>query len=169
MHKYALAPLAAGVLLALAGTAQAAPPASTTFKVSATVNPICLVQAADMAFPDYDASTAVNATSKIDVRCTNGTQFKVLLGKGLNGDFTTTRLMANGADTLEYNLYTDSARTIVWDDNESGSAFNVGTGAGMANASTQSYTVYGRVPNSANNKNAKPQTYDDTIDVTVNY
>jgi spore coat protein U-like protein len=164
MHSYIRAPLAAGLMLALAGTAQAAPPATTTFKVTATVNPICLVQATDMAFPAYDASTAVNATSKIDVRCTNGTAYDVHLDGGGSSD-PAQRLMYNGADTLEYNLFVDSARNTVWDDTN----FDSGIGQGMANASTQSHTVYGRVPNTANNKNAKPLTYEDTVTVTVSY
>lgn len=164
MRQYAYAPLAAGVLLALAGTAQAAPPATSTFKVTATVNPICLVQATDMAFPAYDASTAVNANSTIDVRCTNGTPYDVQLDGGIAND-TAQRLMYQGTDTLEYNLYLDSTRSTVWD----ATNFASGTGQGMANASTQSHTVYGRVPNTANNKNAKPQAYEDTVTVTVVY
>jgi spore coat protein U-like protein len=75
-----------------------------------------------------------------------------------------TRTIANGGNTLNYNLYRDSARSQVWGDG-SGSTFTVtGTGSGLLTAST--LTVYGDI---AAAQDKPPGTYTSTITVTVTY
>jgi spore coat protein U-like protein len=76
-------------------------------------------------------------------------------------------LMASGANTLQYNLYTTAALTTVWGDGTGATATQAGTGAGMATAST--FKVYGQLPDSAANQAAVPASYADTITVTVTY
>ena len=170
MHKYVLAPLAAGVLLALAGTAQAATK-QTTFQVSATVNPVCVVSAGAMNFGTYDATAALAATSQIDVRCTNGATYQVALSAG-NGTYGTRLLKGNGTNTMAYNLYSSdpsAGSASVWGDGSTSTATVSGTGKGMASANAVPHTVYGQLPNITANQNAPTGTYTDTITVSVNY
>jgi spore coat protein U-like protein len=75
--------------------------------------------------------------------------------------------MASGANTLQYNLYTDNTYATVFGDGTGTSKTATGTGAGVATANT--LTVYGQLPDSAANQAAVPAAYTDTILVTVNY
>jgi spore coat protein U-like protein len=89
------------------------------------------------------------------------------LDKGTTtGGSITQRLLANSGDTLQYNLYTDTSRQTLWGDGTTGSTTS-GTGAGYA--TTQTLTVYGRLPDNSTNQNAPVGTYTDTITVTVTY
>jgi spore coat protein U-like protein len=166
MRKYVLAPIAAGVLLAVAGGAQAAVK-TANFNVSATVATNCLVSAANLGFGSFDGSTGLTGSSDVKVRCTNGTGFTVLLNAG-SGSFAT-RLMKNGASSLEYNLYTTNALATVWGDGTASTATRTGTGTGLSAAGEQTLTVYGSLPNSAANQDAPAGSYLDTITVTVSY
>jgi spore coat protein U-like protein len=152
-----------------AGAAQAATTVTTTFQVSATVKPNCTTSATALGFGNYTpGGGAVTANSTITVNCTKSTTFTVGLNPGsTTGDAFTQRLMASGANTLQYNLYTTAALTTVFGDGTGATAMDSGTGTGMANALT--YTVYGQVPDNATNQASLPATYTDTITVSVNY
>src|SRR5262249_25674770 len=71
------------------------------------------------------------------------------------------RKMSNGANTINYSLYSDSGRTTVW-----GNTIGTNTVAATGNGASQSYTVYGRVP-AQTTPAAAAYTY--TITVTVTY
>jgi spore coat protein U-like protein len=168
MRKILSATLAASVLAA--GAAQAANPfVTTTFQVSATVQPNCTTSATALGFGNYTPGNgAVTANSTITVNCTKSTGYTVALNAGsTTGDAYTQRLMTSGAGTLQYNLYTTAALTTVFGDGSTGTGQDAGTGAGMATAAT--YTVYGQLPDSAANQASVPATYTDTITVTVTY
>jgi hypothetical protein len=80
------------------------------------------------------------------------------------GIYGSARTIANGANILDYNLYTSTARTTVWGDGTGATSTVAGSGAGLLTASTQ--TVYGRVSASQD----KPAgTYTSTITVTVTF
>lgn len=164
MSKKIIAPIAAGVLLALAGAAQAATK-TNSFTVSATVNDNCVISAADLNLGIFDGTNDLDtASSTITVRCTAGTDFDVGLNAGLAGTFANRVLTGPGTDTLVYNLYTNAARTIVWDDSTNRVG---GTGNGMANAA--SLTVYGKLLASENTGPVEAGDYTDTIVATVEY
>jgi spore coat protein U-like protein len=170
MRKILSATLAASVLAA--GAAQAAnPTVTTTFQVSATVQPNCTTSATALGFGNYTPGNgAVTANSTITVNCTKSTGYTIALNPGsTTGDAYTQRLMTAGAGaTLQYNLYTTAALTTVFGDGTSGAtATDAGTGTGMANA--LQYTVYGQLPDNATNQASTPGTYTDTITVTVTY
>jgi spore coat protein U-like protein len=76
-------------------------------------------------------------------------------------------LMASGANTLQYNLYTTVAHTIVFGDGSGSSQTVAGTGSGVATANA--VTVFGQLPDNATNQLAVPANYTDTITVTVTY
>ncbi len=165
-----IACLSAGALLASAGAAQAANPATATFGVSATVLKNCTVAATNVAFGNYTPTAgAVAANGTVSVSCTKSTTFTVSLDKGTTGTGTIAqRLMSDGAgDTLQYNLYTTSGFATVWGDGTGSSVKQAGTGAGMA--TPVALTVYGSLPDNATNQGVPPNTYTDTITVSVAY
>lgn len=151
--------------LGITGVAQAQSSDSDTFNVTATVIDACIITANDHAFGNYSPITGsdLDATSTIDVTCTNGLSYDVELDAGTtSGGAISARLMTDSTNTLGYNLYTTSARTTVWGDGTSSSVTVSGTG----NGSVQSLTVYGRVPAS---QTAPAGAYSDTVTATVNF
>jgi spore coat protein U-like protein len=170
MRKILLATLTAGVMSA--GVANALTTVSGgTITVTATVNSTCSASSTNLAFPAYTpGSGAKTGTATVNVKCTKNTGFTVALDKGANGTFAQ-RLMANGANTLEYNVYTTVGLATIFGDGTgtgAGATATVpGTGTGVSN--TIPITVYGSLPDSAANQLALPGTYTDTINVSVSY
>jgi len=157
------ATLAAGMLQgALAATATA------TFQVTANVATQCTVTAADLAFGTVDPLGGnVDQTTTVTVRCTKNTAYTVGLNAGTTAGATLAqRLMANGSDTMNYNLYTDAARTTVWGNSAAAPTWVSGTGAGMG--TPQALTVYGRVPSGQTNL-AVGSFVETAVTVTVTY
>jgi spore coat protein U-like protein len=70
-------------------------------------------------------------------------------------------MTGSGSDTVQYKLFQDSGRTINWGNNTASDTKN-DTGNGAA----QTHTIYGRVPVQTT---AAPDTYSDTVTVTVTY
>jgi spore coat protein U-like protein len=89
----------------------------------------CTATAIGVNFGTYNprSATVTDSTGTISVTCPIIASFSVALGTGGGGSFTGRR-MANGAFNLGYQLYTDSARTIVW-------------GNGTAGTATQSFSL----------------------------
>jgi spore coat protein U-like protein len=165
-----IACLGAGALLATAGAAHAANPATTTFQVSATVLKNCTVAATNVAFGNYTPTAgAVTANGTVSVSCTKNSAFTVSLNKGTTaGGAIAQRLMSDGAgDTLQYNLYTTSGFANVWGDGTGTSVTQGGTGTGMGTPVV--LTVYGDLPDNATNQGVPPNAYTDTITVSVAY
>jgi spore coat protein U-like protein len=156
--------LAAGLIAAT--TSAFALTATTTFQVQATVNKQCTVAAANLTFPAVDPlSTQTDGSTTVTVNCTKNTSYTVGLTAGATAGATIPqRLMASGADLMNYNLYTDAARASVWG-NSAGSWVS-GTGAGMG--TPQALTVYGRVAGGQTNLAAATYT-EPTITVTVTF
>jgi len=164
MRKTYIAPIAAGVLLALAGTAQAVT-RSATFPVSATVTEICTINAAPLFLGDFNgADDLETATSTITIRCTANTDFDVGLNAGLTGTFANRVLVGPNGNTLRYNLYTTAARDVIWNDTTNRVSDD---GEGMG--SPVLVPVFGKVLAADNTGELEPGTYNDTITATVEY
>ena len=163
LNKISLAVLAAG--LTVAGSALAAT-TSSTFQVTANVVAQCSISAANLGFDAVDPLGGnVDASSALTVKCTKNSAYTVGLDAGVTvGATIAARKMANGADIMNYNLYTDAARASVWG-NTTGT-WASGTGAGMGTA--QTLTVYGRVPTGQTNLAVGNYT-ETTITATVTY
>jgi spore coat protein U-like protein len=164
--------IAAGFVTSLlvVGVANAATQ-TTTFQVTATVVANCkIVSAGTVAFGNYSPTAGdVSATSDIVVRCSKNAPYTL----GLNGGTTTggtvaQRLMANGANTLQYNLYKEVAYTNVWG-NTAGSDTVSGTGAGLGVPNAITHTVYGLLPDNAFNQDVAVGSYSDTVTATLTY
>lgn len=158
-------PLAIAAIPAHAGTA------TNTFAVTATVVNSCAINSAGaLAFGNYDPTSAVNTTgsSTINVNCTKGDVYTIALNYGANGGSAANRIMTDGSgDNLNYNLYTNSVYTLVWN-STCGGANNCdgGTGAGPGVGNQQTYTVYGQI---GAGQNVPAGSYSDTITLTVTF
>ena len=150
--------------LTLVGGGASATTTTTTFTVSATIAATCVINSAStLNFGSVGLLSAnVDQTSTISVTCTNTTGYNIGLDAGTGtGATVATRKLTNGAVTINYTLYSDSGHNNVW-----GNTVSTDTVAGTGNSSAQSYTVYGRIPPQTT---PAPNTYSDTITVTVTY
>lgn|SRR5512135_753398 len=167
MKKYLIAPVTAGIMLAVAGAAQA-DTKNASFTVSATVAKACAITADPLAMGTWSGVGDLDGASTINVKCTTGTGYTVDLSAGASSPSLTNRKLVNGTDLLSYNLYSNAARTSIWGDGANGTVTMGGTGSGMANANNQPLSVYARILE-ADLLAAKPGTYSNTITATVTY
>jgi spore coat protein U-like protein len=150
-------------LLQLVSASQATTTTST-FTVQATIISSCTINSAStLNFGSIGVLTAaVNQTSTVQVQCTNTTPYNIGLDAGTGtGATVAVRKMTNGANIVNYSLYSDSGHTVVW-----GNTVGTNTVAATGNGAAQSYTIYGQVPAQTT---PAPATYTDTITVTVTY
>jgi spore coat protein U-like protein len=169
MSRNVLMLAVAGTLMIASGSAAAAETKTTTFGVSAVVNPNCIVSATALNFGGYDGTTAKTGTSGISVRCSTGTTFSVGLSAG-GGTFAQRLLSNSGSNKLQYNLFTAAGPAApIWGDGTNSTITMPGLGAGMSSGSAVPFTVYGELPDNAFNQGAPSGNYSDTITVTVTY
>lgn len=120
----------------------------------------CTVGASGVAFGNYDvfSPTALNGAGTVSVACSPATGYSIGLSTG-NGSYSQ-RWLGSGAATLDYNLYTDASRSVVWGDGTSGTSTVGGSGESV------DHPVYGSVPAQ---QNVTAGSYADTIIVTVTF
>jgi spore coat protein U-like protein len=115
------------------------------------------------------SASATDTTGTVTVTCNAvvavGMSWTVSLNKGTSTTYSP-RKLANGAATLNYNLYTSNSRTVIWGDGSDGTSvisesLFLGIGAHVFN-----YTMYGRIPPL---QDVKSGSYSDSIVVTVTY
>jgi spore coat protein U-like protein len=124
----------------------------------------CRISSArDVSFGDYDVFSNLpnnNGVGSLDIKCTNGSSATVKLSNGLSNTFAP-RTLRNGAHVLDYNLYTTSARNIVWGDGTGGTSV---MSVGRNHSST--LDIFGQIPEG---QDAAVGLYTDTIVVSVNF
>lgn len=133
-----------------------------TFEARFKLDPSCTITAAPLPFGNVSGLTGHDATTNLAVQCTLNGAWSIALNGGTVTGNTADRQMrlGPGPNTVSYQLYRDSGRTLVWGE----TAGNIVTGTG--NGLSQSVPVYGRVPAQA----AKPSgTYKDTVTATVTF
>ena len=134
-----------------------------SFQMSVIVPAACTITGAgNVDFGTASLLTAnIDASSTLSVRCTNTTPYTVALDGGLSAATDPTlRQMVKGALKITYGLYSNATRTTAWG---SGAGATV---AGTGSGSSQSLTIYGRVPPQAS---VPPGAYSDTVIVSVTY
>lgn len=153
-----------GFFLVQAVSAQAET-TSATMAISATVVETCSVAASPLSFRLANTpGLSATAQSTIALSCNSATGFEIALDPGANaaGDIRHMVDMASGA-ALEYEIYSDAARSSPWGNNA-----GVDTVAGAAEAGRDVVlTAYGSIVPSM--VELAPGTYTDTIVVTVNF
>ncbi|RKE24241.1 spore coat protein U-like protein [Paraburkholderia sp. BL23I1N1] len=134
------------------------------FSATATVVNNCQINATNMAFTATGLlGSALKATSTITARCTNGDAYRIALNGGLSGNVAARQMQrSGGSGAVNYQLYTDAARTSAWGDGTAGTTMATGTGSG----NVDSFTVYGVVPAQST---PMPGSYSDTITATISF
>lgn len=156
--------------LAAHGPAAFAVTSNTNLSVTATVQGFCTISDGTLAFGNVSSTgsqgsptlTNVDGSATITAMCNKGTVGTISADMGLNPDGSTIRRMASGAERLAYELYTDSARTTTL--RPATTTFTI-TGAGTS----ETKTIYGRIPGGSNINNAANGSYADTVVLTVAY
>lgn len=136
--------------------------ASANQAMSATVANTCAITAGTLAFGTIDPTlnTNVDSTASFNVTCTSGAAWSIGLDNGLNVSVNQRRAkVASLANFVNYNLFSDSARTVAW----TGAAPVTGTG----NGSSQAQTIYARVP--SGQQSTVAGAYVDTVTATVTF
>lgn len=146
--------------------------ATTSFQVQAQVNTNCIVSANNLSFATpYDGASGTpnDAATTISVRCTKDAPFTVRLDAGtVAGTSFAPRLMTNGTDFMQYNIFRNAARTEVWGDTTASTFEVAGVGAGLGAPQAVVLDVYGQIP--AGQTLLSPGLYTEpTITVTVAY
>ncbi len=142
---------------ALAANGALAATATTPMNVSATITGSCTISATALAFGTIVLTSAnTDNTADLTVNCTNAVPYEITINGTTGG-----RAMSFGISSLNYEVYTDAARTTGWS-NTTGPGTVTGTGTGV----DQTVTVYGRVPVQST---PPAGAYTDTRTVTVSY
>ncbi|MFL5311274.1 MAG: spore coat U domain-containing protein [Myxococcales bacterium] len=160
----------AAAVLFTAHSAVAAGSKATTFNVSSSVAANCTISATDLNFGAYDPvvankTTALDVNTTVSVLCTKGST-GVTVGLDLGTHAAAgNRFMSNGSDSLQYELYSDSAGGAVWSNGGAGvvawPVFGpIGAGTGTP------HTVFGRVPAA---QDVSVGSYTDVVTATVNF
>ena len=134
------------------------------FTVTATVAPECVINGAtDMDFGSIPGliATPATSTSTITLTCRRRTAWQMSLNDGQNASGQTRRMARSGGGTVDYELFRDAAMT-----QRFGQTVNVDRVIGTGTGSSQSVTVYGRIPAS---QSVAPGAYSDRVIVTVTY
>lgn len=80
-----------------------------------------IVNVTPIGFGTYHAGSPfpVDSTGEIDVSCTGSQLVQISLGPGISGHRMPRQMTTQGT-SLDYNLYLDAARTMIWGDGTEG-------------------------------------------------
>ena len=119
----------------------------------------CSLNSSGLVFGPYNPRRpTTGSVGVIGVTCDGDNGYLINLSSGSSGT-AALRTLHNGSDVLNYNLYKDVTRTIVWGDGANG--FTGVSGSGTAN-----YNVYGGI---FGNQVPLVGTYIDTLVISVEY
>lgn len=136
--------------------------ASSSFTITAVVQPTCSISAGGLAFGTY-SGLLVNSTSNISVTCTKTTSYNVGLSAGTATGSTVANRSMKGPNSalLGYKLFSNTGRTANW-----GNTVGKDTVASVGTGVLQTLTVYGQIPAG---ELVAPGSYTDTITATLTY
>lgn len=148
----------------LANNTAVAATANSTFQVTADVLAVCSISANDLTFGNYDPFAAgdLDVNGSVDVTCTDQAPWEIQLDGGGTGNVNARQMSDGGTGTLNYELFTTAGRTSNW-----GETLTVDTVTGAGTGSSDSVTVFGRVP--AGQTGAPVGSYTDTVTATINF
>ncbi len=127
----------------------------------------CTISTTAVSFGGYDvfSPSALDAQGQISVTCSLIVLgFTVTLDRGGAPSFSP-RQLKQGTEPLNYNLYLDSARTIIWGDGTAGTQVFTRSGV-IVLAQTFLLPVYGRIPP---NQDVTVGLYTNTVVATVSF
>jgi len=128
----------------------------------------CTVSTTPVSFGNYNvfAATALDTTGTVALFCNNPEKkpmpVTVTISSGGAGSFNPRQMqIAGGADRMNYYLFLDASRTMIWGDGTGGTSTFVTTIVKTAPLNT---TIYGRIPA---RQNLRAGAYGDNLVVTV--
>jgi spore coat protein U-like protein len=127
----------------------------------------CSLTSTSIAFGNYDifSPSPLDSLGQIIFRCgSNDHDVSISLDKGGAPTFNP-RSMINGTNTLNYNLYLDAARTVIWGDGSSGTQ-NFFVHNPQTNNRDLNVPLYGRIPAG---QGASVGNYSNMVTVTINF
>ena len=127
----------------------------------------CTVSTSPMAFGSIEATSgpAVDSAGSVNVNCDAPAAYAIRMDAGIHsgGQFVARGMSRiEGFETMQYNLYRDAARTLIWGDGSGGSSMVTGNNPGTS----QSIPLYGRI---YSGQNLPPGEYSDIVTVTVDW
>jgi spore coat protein U-like protein len=156
MKHIRLVSMAFGALSMIASPLALSQTATDSMQVSITIANNCSISANDLDFGSYSSlASDIDVDSGITVNCSSGTNYTVSLDLGVYGD----RLLTDGSNKVDYELYTSPQRDVAW-----GTNVGVDTVGGTGDGNDQGLTVYGRVPSQGT---PPVSTYTDFVTATV--
>lgn len=164
---------AAGLLSAALACSAQAGSSTGILMATITIKANChLTATSEVSFGTVDPTTPSNVSGagSISVACTKGTTISsIVLNQGNNFGGSARRMSDGAGDFVAYELYTDSSHTTLWGDSTSGigAALASGFTASSSAGAPQTFSVYGLVR--ANAVDVPANTYNDTVNVTVNF
>lgn len=146
-------------LVAIVLAFAAARPAGAAAKCTITTT-------SNVAFGTYDVFgvAPLDITGVVTINCNGAARSVTVDLSSGNAPSFSPRYMIMGSEHLNYNLYSDAARTLVWGDGTGGTT-HYGP-VDPANGVNINLTIYGRIPAG---QDLTAGTYTDTIVATVNY
>lgn len=136
---------------------------TTSVAATAEVSTVCSVTSTALTFGELQLAGATDGAASVTATCTNGGPYDVGLNNGLNA-VAGQRKLVSGANSLNYDLFSDAARTVRW-----GDAVGVDTVAGVGNGAAQTLAVYGRIAAGQPVNASNGVDYADTVQVTITY
>ncbi|MGH7728917.1 MAG: Csu type fimbrial protein [Vulcanimicrobiaceae bacterium] len=126
---------------------------------------VCTITPSPVTFGSYDPLLAspVTASAPVTISCTLGLLVSATVTLGTGGSGTFFPRTMSGPSSLQYQLFTDAAHTIVWGDGTAGTATNSYSSLLGGNAT---FTVYGQIPAA---QSVKVGSYSDTVVETVDF
>jgi spore coat protein U-like protein len=134
----------------------------------------CTASASATAFGTYDPQSTLphDSLGSVTVTCAPVLvavlqSYAIALSAGSSGSYAPRR-MAAGAWRLDYQLYSDALRSVVWGDGTAGTSTVAGSFLlSVLLPVSATHVVYGRIP--ARQTGVAAGNYADTITVTVTY
>lgn len=132
----------------------------------------CNVTMASVSFGTYERTSALTGSGTVYVNCTltsgqgqTGVPYSLSVSPGQSGTYSVRTLTTSSADSLQYNLYTDSSYSAVWGDGSGGTG--VVSGVLTGTSFSRSHAIYGRIPT---NQNTRKGSYSDPgIQSTISF
>ena len=127
----------------------------------------CAISVTGVNFGTYNvfSGTPVQSTGGITFRCgpkADTNPVRISLSTGQSGTFHS-RTLAQGGETLAYNLFRDAARTEIWGD---GSSATFDVPMAPERNTWVPVTIYAEIPAS---QDVSAGSYSDTVTATINF
>jgi len=126
----------------------------------------CTISATGVTFGAYDPTSPSNddGTGTVSLSCPPSVHSPVVALEAGGSGSIAARRMQNGIYLLNYNLFTDTTRLILWGNGVVGSTVTLSGGTVAGGQRNFSRTIYGRIPAA---QNVGAGVYGDTLVVTV--